>query len=69
MKKIILLFAVVTATMCSVSAQNDYIVKTNVKPTVTESELSQEEKFIKDNFQFLNIGEWQSTIILIKLSH
>ena len=60
MKKIILLFAVVTATMCSVSAQNDYIVKTNVKPTVTESELSQEEKFIKDNFQFLNIGEWQS---------
>ena len=33
MKKIILLFAVVTATMCSVSAQNDYIVKTNLSST------------------------------------
>lgn len=60
MKRIILLVTGMIALVCSISAQNDYIIKTNAKLIINELEKSQEDKFIKDNFEFLNIGYWQS---------
>lgn len=60
MKRFILFFVVMTAMVCSISAQNDYIVKTNTKPIASETELSKEEIFINDNFKYLNITDWQS---------